>query len=257
MINRVQEGRRRVNCCSCRFYGELNDFLPPNKKQATFRHLFHGAPAVKDIIEALGVPHTEVGLILINGEPAGFSRKIKDGDRLSVYPFFTSIDISPISGLQPFPPERTRFVLDTHLGKLAVYLRMLGFDALYKNDFSDGDLAEISAREGRILLTRDRGLLKRSAVVYGYLVRSGDPEGQLLEVMRRFALLPLVRPFKRCLRCNHVLEDVGKEEVAERLPPKVREHFHDFRLCRRCGRVYWKGSHYENMVKFLRRIMAT
>lgn len=242
--------------CLVRFYGELNDFLSQEKKQVTFCHFFLGKPAVKDIIESLGVPHTEVGLILINGEPAEFSRRVEDGDRISVYPFFKRIDISFLVHVRPALPEKVRFVLDTHLGKLTTYLRMLGFDALYNKDFSDEVLAEISAREGRILLTRDRGLLKRNTVTYGYFVRSNDPSAQLLEVLQRFDLFHLVRPFCRCLRCNHVLETVTKEEIEDRLPPKVREHFHEFRFCRNCNRVFWKGSHYENMKQFIHSITA-
>ncbi|HIE13001.1 MAG TPA: twitching motility protein PilT [Desulfotomaculum sp.] len=240
--------------CSVRFYAELNDFLPPGKRQAAFIHTFLGEPAVKDLIESLGVPHTEVDLILINGESVEFSRRVRDGDRISVYPVFESIDVSPIVRVRPAPLREVRFVLDTHLGRLATYLRMVGFDTLYANDLSDEALSEISARERRILLTRDRGLLKRSEVAHGYLVRSTDPPAQLTEVLRRFDLYRLVSPFCRCLRCNLPLEAVSKEEVEDRLPPKVREYFVEFRLCRGCGRVYWKGSHYEHMERFVTEI---
>lgn len=239
---------------SVRFYAELNDFLPQEKKQVSFNHFFSGQPAVKDLIESLGVPHTEVDLILINGESVNFSRRVQNGDRISVYPVFESIDISSVLQVRPAPLRETRFVLDTHLGKLASYLRMMGFDALYSNDLSDETLAEISVKERRILLTRDRGLLKRSEVTHGYCVRSSNPPLQLAEVLHRFDLIHAIRPFSRCMHCNGLLESVSKEEVENRLPPRVRAHFKEFCLCRSCNRVYWKGSHYESMKRFIREI---
>ncbi|HAA90406.1 MAG: Uncharacterized protein XD63_0213 [Thermoanaerobacterales bacterium 50_218] len=243
-----------MKCCSIRFYAELNDFLPEEKRQVTFNHFFFGQPAVKDLIESLGVPHTEVDLILINGESVDFSRKVQDGDRISVYPVFESIDISPLLRVRPKPLREVRFILDTHLGKLASYLRMLGFDTLYSNDFSDDQLAAISVSEQRILLTRDRGLLKRSEITHGYFVRNTIPTAQLVEVLHRFDLFRLIQPFHRCMCCNGVLEAISKEEVKDRLPPRVRENFDEFCLCRNCGRLYWKGSHYENMVRFIKQI---
>lgn len=243
-----------MKCALVRFYAELNDFLPPERRQVAFRHFFYGQPSVKDIIESLGVPHTEVDLILINGESADFSRRVQDGDRVSVYPVFESIDISPVLKIRPAPLREIRFVLDTHLGKLALYLRMLGFDALYRNDFSDEELASISAREHRILLSRDRGLLKRSEVTRGYCVRANDPFEQLEEVLRRFDLDRKIQPFERCLHCNQLLEPALKEEVEDRLPPGVRELYDEFCLCPGCGRVYWEGTHFKRMEGFVRRI---
>lgn len=243
-----------MNSCLIRFYAELNDFLPRKKRQVAFKHFFFGEPAVKDLIESLGVPHTEVDLVLINGESVEFSRRVRDGDRISVYPVFESIDISPVARVRPEPLREVRFVLDTHLGKLATYLRMLGFDALYRNDFSDEALTEVSVRERRILLTRDRDLLKRGRITHGYFVRSTDLRAQLTEVLHRFDLYRLVRPFCRCLRCSRLLEPVPKEEVTDRLPPKVREYFDEFCFCPGCGRIYWKGSHYEHMEHFVREI---
>ncbi len=245
-----------MKCCLIRFYAELNDFLPAEKRQKAFLHFFSGRPAVKDLIESLGVPHTEVDLILINGESVGFSRQVEDGDRVSVYPVFESIDISPVLRLRPEPLREVRFVLDAHLGKLASYLRMVGFDTLYSNDFSDEMLAKISVKERRILLTRDRGLLKRSDVTHGCFVRSTNSREQLVEVLRRFDLFGAVRPFRRCMCCNGMLEAASREEVGERLPARIRERFNEFRLCRNCGRVYWKGSHYEHMKRFLGQLLS-
>jgi uncharacterized protein with PIN domain/sulfur carrier protein ThiS len=243
-----------MKCCALRFYAELNDFLPEEKRQITFNHFFWGQPTIKDLIESLGVPHTEVHLILINGESVDFSRRVQDGDRITVYPVFKNIDISPLSQIRPKPLQEIRFVLDTHLGKLAAYLRMLGFDTLYRNDFSDDQLAAISVSEQRILLTRDRELLKRREITHGYFVRNNAPTAQLVEVLHRFDLFPLIKPFHRCLCCNGVLEIIPKEEIKEHLPPRVRRHFNEFRRCPNCGRLYWKGSHYENMVRFIKQI---
>ncbi len=233
-----------------RFYAELNDFLPPLNRMATFAYGFEVSGSVKDVIETLGVPHTEVELILANGEPVNFSWQVGDGDRISVYPAFRSLDLTPLGRLRPQLAE-VRFVLDGHLGRLAAYLRLLGFDTLYRNDYRDEELAEISAREVRVLLTMDRGLLKRNAVVYGYFVRETEPRRQLLAVLRRFDLTARIAPFQRCLRCNTLLEPAAKEAVSERVPPKTRQYYEEFRCCAGCGRVYWKGSHYRRMQRLL------
>ncbi|MBC7225389.1 MAG: Mut7-C ubiquitin/RNAse domain-containing protein, partial [Anaerolineae bacterium] len=231
----------------CRFYAELNDFLPPSRRQVTFAHEVKGRAAVKDVIESLGVPHTEVDLILVNGESVDFGYLVQEGDRIAVYPVFESIDITPILRVRPRPLREPRFVVDGHLGRLAAYLRMLGFDTLYRNDYADAELARLSAEEGRILLTRDRGLLKRGQVTHGYCLRHTVPREQAVEVLRRFDLGGAVQPFRRCLRCNGLLEGVAREDVWDLLPPHVRAAHEEFRRCAQCGRVYWKGSHYRRM----------
>jgi uncharacterized protein with PIN domain len=238
-----------------RFYAELNHFLPPERKHVRFRHILKGRASVKDTIEALGIPHTEVDLILANGQSVDFTYILRDGDRVSVYPVFESIDITPLLRVRAQPLRRVRFVVDTHLGRLARYLRMLGFDTEYQNDYRDSELAELSSNERRILLTRDRGLLKRSRVTHGYCVRQTDPKDQLEEVMRRFDLRRDIRPFRRCIRCNGILAAVDKEEVGDQLPPRVREHFEVFRRCEGCGQLYWRGSHYERMQKLIGEIL--
>lgn len=238
-----------------RFYAELNDFLPEDRRQRSFVHAFWGSPSVKDTIEALGVPHTEVDLITVNGELVDFTYQVGGGDQVSVYPVFESLDISPVARLRPEPLRRVRFVLDTHLGRLATYLRMLGFDCLYQNDYEDETLASISAEERRILLTKDRGLLKRSVVSHGYFVRETQPRAQLLEVLRRFDLFSRASAFRRCLRCNQELVEAPKGEVMEDLPERVRQEFNEFRRCPGCGRVYWRGSHYQRMLAFTESVL--
>jgi uncharacterized protein with PIN domain len=230
-----------------RFYEELNDFLPAARRKREFRHRLNRRASIKDAIEALGVPHTEVELILVNGESVDFSYIVRDGDCISVYPVFESLDIRPLLRLRPEPLRNPRFVLDTHLGKLARYLRLLGFDCLYRNDFSDEELAEISSHERRILLTRDRLLLQRSIVTHGGFIRSDDPKQQVIEVLRRFDLAGDLAPLTRCIRCNGLLSIVDKKRVNHRLEPKTRLYYEDFRICENCRQIYWKGSHFRKM----------
>lgn len=237
-----------------RFYAELNDFLPPERRARTFPHDFIDTAAVKDMVESFGVPHTEVDLILVNGESVDFGHIVREGDRISVYPVFEAFDIAPLSRVRPEPLREPRFVLDLHLGRLAGYLRMAGFDAAYRNDYADEELARISRGEGRILLTRDRGLLKRGMVTHGYCVRETAVREQLVEVLRRFDLFRLLRPFVRCMRCNAPLERARPEEVAARVPPEAARLHDEFLACPGCGRVYWKGGHYRRMRCFLESI---
>jgi len=239
-----------------RFYAELNDFLPPSRRQRLCERHFILSPAVKDMIESMGVPHTEIDLILANGFSVDFDYRVQDGDYISVYPMFESVDISPLLRLRPHPLRTARFILDIHLGRLAAYLRMAGFDTLYRNDYADGELARASAAGQRILLTRDRGLLKRSQVTRGYWVRATEPRQQLAEVLRRFDLFRQAAPFTRCLHCNGVLKAARKEDIADRLPPDTRQRYDEFAICPDCSRIYWKGSHYERMNQLINQILA-
>ncbi len=239
-----------------RFYAELNDFLPPEKRYTRFGCEFWVGGSVKDLIEAEGVPHTEVDLILANGESVDFSYQVRDGDRISVYPVFESLDITPALKVRPVPLRQTRFVLDVHLGRLAGYLRMLGFDALYRSDYRDEELVRVSSEQGRILLTRDLGLLKHAALRYGYAVRQTNPRRQAREVLERFDLARAAAPFTRCLRCNDPLEAVAKEQVRERLPETTRAHYDEFRQCPACARVYWAGSHYQRMQRLVEELLS-
>jgi uncharacterized protein len=239
-----------------RFYADLNAFLPRARRQVAFPLRLTKPASVKDVIEARGVPHTEVELILVNGQPVDFAYLVRDGDRIGVYPPFTSLDISPLLRVQPAPLPEPRFVLDGHLGTLARSLRLLGFDALYRNDSDDDTLARLSSDEGRILLTRDRGLLKRRVVTRGYHVWETDPARQVGEVLRRFDLHGAVAPFTRCLRCNGVLVDVAKDVIADRLPPYTRASYDAFRACQACGRVYWQGAHDRGLQQLIHRLLA-
>ncbi len=230
-----------------RFYAELNDFLEPAARGGAVVHSFSGRPAVKDMIESLGVPHTEVDLIVIAGEAVPFEYQVEDGDRISVYPTFRRLEPGADQRLQPVPLPEPRFILDIHLGQLTNYLRMLGFDCLYRNDFADEELAELSWQEDRILLTRDRELLKRGRVRRGYYLRSTVPREQVVEVGRRFRLLEASEPFRRCIRCNGLLKSVDRDDVEGEIPPDAGRHYRHFRRCPTCHKVYWDGSHVERM----------
>ncbi|MGE5246139.1 MAG: Mut7-C RNAse domain-containing protein [Betaproteobacteria bacterium] len=238
-----------------RIYGPLNDFLTPARRQVTGRIVLKRRAAVKDVVEAIGVPHPEIDLVLVDGSPVRFDYVVRSGDRIAVFPRFVSLDIDALSRVRVTPPEPIRFVADVHLGALARRLRLAGFDTAYRNDAGDADLAQISAREQRVLLTRDQALLKRSIVAHGCFLRATRPHDQLVEVLRRFGPLP-IRPFSRCTRCNGVLRDVPKAEVDAALLPRTRAYYDRFRRCAACGRVYWQGSHWRRLTRALEAARA-
>lgn len=234
-----------------RFYEELNDFLPPERRRREFAVPCARAATVKHMIEALGVPHTEVELILVNGESVGFGRRLRDCDRVAVYPRFESLDITPLLRVRELPLRVTRFVADAHLGGLARLLRMAGFDTLYRNDFQDSEIAAVAIGESRILLTRDRELLKLRGITHGCYVHALKPEQQFAEIVARLDLARGVRPFTLCLECNAPLRAIDKAEVLERLPSSVRASHERFTTCDLCGRVYWEGSHWKRMLQLV------
>ncbi|WP_392530434.1 Mut7-C RNAse domain-containing protein [Nostoc sp. C117] len=233
------------------FHAELNHFLPRHQKQVRISHSFAERASIKDMIESLGVPHPEVDFIEVNGEYVNFSYIVCDGDTINVYPSSARDTITPTVSVIPKPLSIIRFVLDIHLGKLATSLRLLGFDSLYRNDYEDEELAQISYSQERIILTRDKGLLMRSLVRYGYYVRNTNPQQQILEVLQRFDLFKLISPFQRCLRCNGLLEPVDKQSIIEELLENVRAQIDRFQRCQDCDRIYWKGSHYQRLQQFI------
>lgn len=238
-----------------RFYEELNDFLPKKHRKKSFIYHFRYNQSVKDAIEALGVPHAEVDLILVNGNPVDFNYTLKNGDRVSVYPVFESLDISEVTLLRHKPLREPRFILDVHLGKLCKYLRMLGFDTFYKNNLDDHDIIRIASDEKRIILTRDVGILKNGNVSHGYWIRSQNSRKQLSEVLQRFDLYKLIRPFYRCVVCNGLVDEIEKQQVYLQLPENTRKHYQNFYHCTSCGKIYWEGSHYANMQAFVNEIL--
>jgi len=239
-----------------RFYAELNRFLAPSQRQCGFEWLCSQDASVKHMVEALGVPHTEVALILVNGQPVDFSYRLREQDRVSVYPYFSCLkaDAQPPVSLQP--PGPPCFIADAHLGRLARDLRMLGFDVLYRNDFSDADIVSIAVQEQRIVLTRDRDLLMRKPVARGCYLHAIASDSQLLEVMARYRLAERIMPLSRCLKCNGLLEPVSRQAVAGDLPEHSGACQQHFRRCSGCGKVYWEGAHVTRMRKRIAALLA-
>jgi uncharacterized protein len=239
-----------------RAYAELNDFLAPGSRGVTVRRPFRSHQTVKDVLEAMGIPHTEIDLIVVNGDPQGFDHRPTTGDRIAAYPMFEAFDIGPTARLRPTPLRDPRFVLDVNLGRLARLLRVLGFDVWWASDADDQTLADISLEQQRILLTRDRGLLKRRAVTHGLFVYSQQPEQQTLEVIRRLDLGEQLAPLTRCVRCNGRLATVSKDQVVDDLEPLTRRYYDEFSRCPDCGRIYWAGSHYKRLISLVDRLRA-
>ncbi|ARG96662.1 Mut7-C RNAse domain-containing protein [Legionella micdadei] len=238
-----------------RFYEELNDFLPREKRKISFFHSVTHQTTIKDLIESLGVPHTEVDLILVNGKSVNFSYLIQNEDYISVYPVFETLDISELTQLRAKPLRKARFILDVHLGKLAKYLRLLGFDTVYENDFSDEIIALRSKEEKRIVLTRDVGLLKNKSISHGYWMRHTDPKKQVEEVLKRFSLTKQCHPFTRCLNCNGLLKTVKKNKIIDHIPPLARQYHDNFMQCQSCKKIYWEGSHYMKLKKAIEKLV--
>jgi len=237
------------------FHGDLNFFLPRRRKYQTFSQKFNLPRSIKDLIEAIAPPHPEIELIVVNGKSVSWDYVVQDGDIIDVYPHFSDVEMPDKIRLIPKYKGFPKFVLDTHLGRLAAYLRMMGFDTLYRNDYEDDVLAEISANENRILLTRDLGLLKRNLVTYGYFVRNTDPKERLIEIVDRYTLDEFVAPFERCMTCNGELYRVAKEDVRDDVKEETFNVFDEFQQCDNCLKIFWKGSHYEKMQRLIEEVI--
>jgi uncharacterized protein with PIN domain len=240
-----------------RFYEELNDFRPSGRRETAVTYRFTGSPGIKDSIEALGVPHTEVELIVVNGHSVGFDYRLQSCDRVAVYPMFESLDVTPLLRLREAPLRNSAFVVDVNLGKLARRLRLLGFDALYRNDYTDSEIASLSVATHRIILTRDRRLLFPKKITHGYWLRATDPDTQIREVLARFDLYRQIRPFHRCLDCNGIIRAVKKSDIVGELQPLTKQYYHEFYQCMDCSKIYWKGTHYEHMQRKLGVLVGT
>ena len=219
-----------------RFYGQLGTFLAPAHRERAFDCVCARQATAKHMIEALGAPHTEVGQILINDAAASLSTVLREGDRVQVHPALPAASTTP-----------PRFVADAHLGGLARMLRMAGFDTLYDNAFDDATIEALAVGEQRLVLTRDRDLLKRSRIERGCYVHAIKPAQQLAEIAHRLQLTVQARPFTLCLHCNARLVTVSPDAVADQLPPLIRAGQYALSRCPVCARVYWKGSHWRRM----------
>lgn len=228
-----------------RFADSLSAFLQPDHRGQPFSYTCARAATLKNAIEALGVPHTEVGAVTVNAEAATLQRAVRDGDAIEVHPYAFG------------EAERPRFLADAHLGGLARFLRMLGFDTLHDQHWPDAQIRRIAHDEERIVLTRDRDLLKCRDVARGCYVRAIRTEEQLMEVAARYRLNECARPFTLCLCCNVPLERIPKAAVADRVPPRVLELHQDFTQCPACERIYWPGTHYQRMNQALNSVRRT
>ncbi len=239
-----------------RFYEELNDYLPPAQRRQDIELDFTDPGRVRHLIESQGVPHTEVEIILLNGVSVDLEAGVVNGDRISVYPMFEALDVSPLIRLRPEPLRQSRFFADAHLGRLARHLRLLGFDTRYENTIDDAELVRLALAEQRIILSRDRALLMRREVTHGCHIRENEPMRQLLHVIRRCDLVGACRPFTRCIECNQEIIAVDKQAVQDQLEPSTVADFDSFWQCTGCERIYWKGSHYDRLHRLVSEILA-
>lgn len=239
-----------------RCYAELNDFLPTKRKFKSFELAIKTPVIAAEAIESLGIPLSEVDLILVNSKPAERNQRLYENDYVSVYPIFESFDISSLKTTQRKALRQTRFILDAHLGKLAKYLRMLGFDTKYRNDIGDNEIINVALRENRIILTRDKPLLKSKLLTHGYYVRATEKHAQLREVVQKFDLYSQFKPFTRCMTCNSALEPISHFKVRDKVAPSILRDFNTFYCCKKCDKVFWKGSHFEKMEAFILSLLA-
>lgn len=237
------------------FHADLQQLLRTRHQEHMQRVEFNGDQTIKHLVESLGVPHTEIGQLIVAEQEVGFGYLVKSDDLVHV--FSATAELDRLSGMviQGNLAISPRFILDNHLGKLASHLRMLGIDTDYSNQYQDQQLADFAVANGRILLSRDRQLLMRKTIRYGYLLRSMIPDEQLVEVLERFNLFTEIQLFKRCMTCNHLLEPVEKQQIEDQLQPLTRKYFFDFHICTGCGQIYWPGSHVERMQTRLKEIL--
>jgi len=234
------------------FRGNLSELLRRELKgRERLEYALNRRASVKDVIEACGVPHTEVGRLTADGREISFAYLVNDCERVGVYPSCPPVDVMLPTLLRPRALSGINFAVDANVGKLASLLRMAGFDTFYRNYVSDQELMDVAIREERILLSKDKGLLKRKGIVFGHLVREIVPARQLAEIVEFFGLKDRLRPFSRCLQCNGLLLEVEKLAIIDRLEPLTKKYYNSFCQCSQCGNIYWPGSHRENMVKIL------
>lgn len=240
---------------SIRCYAELNDYLASERRHVPFPIAVQDGPSLGAVIAALAIPSGLIDLVLVNGEPVDFDHPVGPGDQVSVYPVFESLDVAPVTRLFGRPLRDPRFVLDVHLGRLARLLRMLGFDALWRDGATDDELVRIAAAEHRILLTRDRALAGNPRLARVRWLEPRKPAEQIAAVLAQFDLYGRIRPFTRCMVCNGAVAPVEKREVAHRLLPGTLRDHGEFFACGECGKLYWKGSHYRNMQVLIEKLM--
>jgi hypothetical protein len=226
----------RMSTGTFRFYEELNDFLPNNRKKVDFEAGFNKKKSIKDIIEEFGVPSTNVDLILINGKSVDFNYIFQDGDRVSVYPVFESFNIQNVTSLRRFPLRRIRFIADIHLKDIVKPMRMLGFDIDFNGSYTTQDIVEKSIWEKRIILTKRKELLKSKSITHGMLIRPGTVVEQVAYIMDNLDINDRIKPFSRCLGCNDSLENRQREQIINSISPETKSILEKDLLCKSCGK---------------------
>ena len=237
-----------------RFHGDLNVFLVSKTGGAVVERPLAEKTSIKDVIESCGVPHSEVDLILVDGQTVGFGHTLDSDAKVEVFPVASRGTDRTEKRLQTI--GIIGFVADGHLGGLTRNLRLLGFDVAYPKNAEDRQLLEVMAGENRALLTRDRRLLMHAIVEHGYYPRSQNADQQTIEVVRRFDLSELTAPFTRCLRCNAPLEEAAKADIVDKLEPLTKIYYNQFRRCPGCKQIYWSGSHFTKLQKRIEEIRS-
>jgi len=217
---------------------ELQPLLYSRRRHGNLTLPLDGVSTIGHLIGSVGLPLTEIGAALLDGQPVDLSWQPRGN---------AAVEITS----RRRPQEGSRFLLDVHLGTLARRMRLLGIDTAWRNDADDDDLLAQAAAEERVLLTRDRGLLLRRAAREAAYVRGNRPDAQLDDVLDRFA--PPLAPWTRCLSCNGLLEAVPKSAVADELQPGTRRSYDVFARCTRCGQLYWRGAHARRLEQIVAR----
>jgi uncharacterized protein len=237
-----------------RLYEELNVFLEPFRQKKDFNVQIESNTLIHNLLEKLKIPLSQVDLILVNGESVDFDVQLHDGDRISVYPVFETLNIDSITRLRKKSLRHLRFICDVHLGKLAKYMRMCGFDVFYSNNLLDHLIIQMSDETKSIILTKNKELFKTKQPSRAYLVKQSDSKMQLFEIISYFDLKTSIEPFSRCTKCNLTVQPVDKNSIEKQVPSPVLKMHKSFMKCYGCNRIYWQGSHYMSMLSWISRI---
>jgi uncharacterized protein len=228
-----------------RLCGDLVRFVPARLRNKDIRVAYDGTSSLGHVVESIGVPLTEVGALCIDGHTVPPAHRLAEGD---------VVEVDPVTRPQAVATSPPRFLLDVHLGALARWLRVLGVDTAYDTDADDEALVSHAVRERRVLLTKDRGLLRRRALPYAAYVRGSRVEAQLTDVLDRFE--PPLAPYTRCPVCNGTLTTVAKDEIAHLLEPGTRRSYDDYARCTQCRQIYWPGAHARRLDDVIRLARA-
>lgn len=234
-----------------RFYEELNNYLPEELRKVWFDYHTEKNSTMAEVIKSIGVPLEEIDLILVNQQAKKSSYTLQNNDRISVYPIFETFDLTRSGHLHDKPLRNPTFICDVHLGKLCKLLRMLGFDTLYSNNYTESKIVSLAKKENRIILSKSRSLVKSPSVTHAFGIRSADPLEQIRDITEKLQLANNLHPLTRCLKCNNLIEAVEKEKIAKKLEKRTNRYYNEFFICPSCNQIYWKGSHYENMLKYI------